>query len=290
MINKLGRNYTLNIQTLLGTTITIQPPFTIEFDITRNILSAANLGQIRIYNVAQNIRNQIRKDINDNGKLRIVQLQAGYGINLPTIFDGNISQAWSVREGTNFITQIESFDGGYAFANAVSGTPFPVGTDQKTVISSLMGDLSKYGVQIGAIGNSFQGALGRGNSYQGPTIDVLRELAKGGFFIDNGKAYALGPTEMLSGTVTTVDAGSGLLGTPTRENYIINFDMLFEPRIVAGQQINLVSSTDQNFNGPYKVISVKHHGMISETVCGDAITSLGLYSAHGFTTIGPVGQ
>lgn len=278
---KFGRNYVLNVETRSGTTLTITLPFTLEFDITRNVMTSANVSSIRVYNLNANNRSQIRKNINDYGDIRIIQLLGGYGDNLSLMFEGNITQAWSVREGVDFITQIESFDGGYAFANALSNVSFPSQTEQRTVIDSLINDLAGAGVKPGAIG-SFSGSLVRGNAYSGMTCEILQQLTGGRFYIDNGKAYALADNECISGPVTVINARSGLLGTPVREQTIITFDMLFEPKLIVGQQITLQSATaDSNINGEYKVISLKHRGLISESVAGSAITTVGLLQPLG---------
>lgn len=280
--NKFNRNYLLSVQKKDGSQLDVQLPFTIEFDITRNILSSANVCSIRIFNLSDNNRNLIRKNINDYGDLRTVQLRAGYNKNIPIIFLGNITQAWSVREGVNFITSIECFDGGYAFANGITSTSFPSGTTQADVIKNLLGSLK--GVSVGKVGN-YPGTLGRGNAYSGSTTNILTELSGGGFFIDNGKANALKTNECLQGDLLLIDSASGLLGTPVLEQTILNFDMLFEPRLIVGQKISLRSQNDPSFNSDYKVISVKHRGMISEAVCGEAITSVGLFTGTQFLNV-----
>lgn len=281
---KFGRSYSLAVQTQSGLTLTIEPPFTVEFDITRNILSSANVSTIRVYNLSDKTRNQIRKNVLDYGDLRVINFQAGYGTNLPTVFYGNISQAWSVREHVDFITQIESYDGGFAFANGVTSQQFPAGTPQAVVIETLLSSLPA--TATGAIG-SFPGTISRGNSYNGSTVDILRDITGGAFFIDNGKAHCLGNNECLIGEIQVINSQSGLLGTPVREQTILNFDMLFEPRLMIGQQIQLESITDANFNGVYKVVSLKHRGMISEAVCGDAVTSVGLFlGPQALTAVG----
>lgn len=284
---KFDRNYVLSVQTQTNDTLTIKLPFTVEFDITRNILSSANVGSIRIYNLAKDKRNLIRKNVTDYGNLRLIRLQAGYGNNLSTIFTGNITQAWSAREGVNFITSIESFDGGFAFANGITNETFPADTPQEEMISQLLNNLKPYGVSPGAIGN-FAGILSRPNSFSGPTTDIIRAITGGASFIDNGKMNCLKDDECLVGDLKVIDAASGLLGTPIREQTIINFDVMFEPRIIVGQLIELKSATDANFNGTYKVISVKHRGMISGAVCGDAVTSVGLFAGvQSFKTVTP---
>lgn len=276
---KLGRNYELKVETLSGDTLTIMLPFTMEMDITRNTLSSANVCQVRLYNLSELNRNQIFFNAFNQSKFRSIILKAGYGTNLSTVFTGNISQAWSVREGVNFITQIECYDGGFAFVNGNVDIAFPAGTPLKTVITTLMTQLP--GVTVGAVGN-FSGVLNRGNTYSGNPAQILFELTGGAFFIDNGKAYALQSdeyvpqvgTNALSQPIITVNAETGLLNTPVLEQTIVRFEMLFEPSLNVGRLVNLQSTTNRNLNGIYKITAVKHRGMISGTVSG-SLTTIG---------------
>lgn len=287
---KFNRKYSLAVQTntinpQTGTrdTITIQNPFTIEFDVVRNVLSSSNTCVLRIYNLSQVNRNLLRKNVYDYGVNRTCVFRAGYDTNFPIAFAGSVMQCFSVREGNNFITQIECLDGGFAFVNGQTNASFPSGTPFVTVLENLAKTLP--GVSLGAIG-SYPGSLSRGNAYCGSTADLLTELTGGGFFIDNGKVNMLNDSECLAGRIFTVSSASGLLGTPLLENNIIHFEMLFEPQLQVGQQIQLDSITGQNFNGFYKVISVKHRGMISEAVCGDAITTVSMFAPEALKSVG----
>lgn len=275
MTGKLGRNYTLYVQNQQHVTLKVDPPFTLEFDIQRNVLSSANHASFRVYNLNANNRNQLRLNVDNYDIEREIRLVAGYGDNLPVVFKGNLTQAWSVREGVNFITQLEAFDGGFAFKNGITAQQFPANTPQSTIIETLLASLP--GVDVGAVG-SYPGSITRGNSYSGTTTDLLREITGGGFFIDNGKANCLGDSECLLGEIAVISAETGLLGTPVRENTILHFDMIFEPRLVIGQQIQLISKTDKEVTQLYKVISLHHRGTISEAVCGSAITTVGLFA------------
>ncbi len=273
MADKLGRNYVLEVGQADGTTLTVTLPFTIEFDITRNTLTSANVCSIRIYNLSLNHRNQIRYNQSNLGQpFRLIRLKAGYGQNLPFIFTGNISQAWSVREGVNFITTIECFDGGFAFGNGTTNIEFPAGETLQNVVENLAESLPF--VSRGAIG-SYPGTLTRGNSYSGNTADILKELTGGGMFIDQGKVHCLGDNEYIAdnGNTLLINASSGLLGTPVLEQTIVHFDMIFEPNLEVGRRALLQSITEANFNGYYKITAVKHRGMISDAVCGDAVTT-----------------
>lgn len=281
-MDKFNRNFSLEVQTQAGTTLLITPPFTLQFDITRNSLISLNESTIRIFNLSPKNRNLIRKDRTDYGDQRNLILRAGYGTNLPIIFKGNITQAWSVRESVDFITTIQSFDGGFAAANAIMNSQFPAGTSQITILETAIKSLP--GVSVGAIG-AFPGSIPRANAYTGSTMGFLNEQTNGGFFIDNGRGFVLSDSECIEGELKVLSSASGLLGTPVREQAFLNFEVLFEPRLVVGQRIKLDSITGSNFNSEYKVISVKHQGMISESVCGEAITSVGVFAPQLLTVV-----
>lgn len=290
-MDKFGRNYLLRIATEnrgpFDLSVTL--PFTVEFDITRNNLSSAGVAQIRIYNLSEKTRNLIRHDSCDYGSFKAVELRAGYGTNLVTIFSGNITTASSVREGVNFITTLECLDGGFAYVNGVVNLPpFPAGTLIRTVIETIAAS-GLPNVTIGAIGD-YPGTISRATAYTGNTMYVLNQLTSGGAYIDSGKFYALGMNEYVAGlsSVGVISAGSGLLNTPVLQQNIMHFEMLFEPGLQIGQQVFLDSITApksvassakgnsslsaSNFNGQYKIISVKHRGVISDAVCGSCTT------------------
>ena len=288
---KFGRTYQLVVQPNVQAAkvannpqalpLVITLPLTMEFDVTRNILNKANDCQIRVWNLGLLTRNQIRFDRTnyDNLSYRGVILKAGYGLNQAVVFSGNISRAYSVREGVNYVTTIECYQGGSAYINARTNRTFIARTPYQTIVQELVASLNAYGVGVGAIG-AYPGSIQRDTTYSDNTVALLRNLTGGGFFIDQGKANCLNNSEYIANMngITTVSSNSGLLGTPTQEAQIINFDMIFEPKLNAGQLVNLQSHTENNFNGMYKCISVKHRGMISPAVCGDVTTSVGLWN------------
>lgn len=50
--------------------------------------------------------------------------------------------------------------------------------------------------------------------------------------------------------------------------------MIFEPRIVVGQVIEIQSRIAPMFNGQYKLYGLKHSGTISGAVAGDVTTEI----------------
>jgi hypothetical protein len=285
-MDKFGRNYVLEIETAGGKTVTVKPPFTVEFDIQRNDFSSSNVASFRIWNLNPDHRNQVRKNINDFTKFIAVTFRAGYGGNLPVCFSGNINEAWSVREGVDFITEIQCYDFGFLFVNAQTNRSFGATTPLKDVIKEVASDLAVQlpdgtvkKIDVGIIGKSFEGTLTRDNSYCGATINILRELTGDSFFVDLGKLNVLSQTETLKALgISVISPATGLLNTPHLEQSILRFEMLFEPRLVVGQSIKLEGVGERALNGLHKVTSIHHHGMISDAVCGEAITEAGFFA------------
>lgn len=272
-MDKFNRNYELTIRTLDNQSLVVTPPFTLELDITRNTLTSANVCQLRIYNLGLQNRNRLRFNISNNrGKRMHVSLRAGYGNDLREIFTGTITQAWSVREGVNFITQIECFDGGFAMANGETNREFPAGTPYKKVVSDVMKDLPD--TKLGVVGD-YPGTTPKREVYSGNSAEILRRMTNSGFFIDNMRAFALNTDEYYKypGPVLEISATSGLLGTPVLEQSTVKIDMIFEPSLNVGSIVYLNSVTENAFSGIYKVTAVKHRGIISESLSGTLVTS-----------------
>lgn len=274
MANKGQRSYKLSIEKENGEILEVTNPFTLEFEILRNTLSSVNTATIKVYNLSKQSRNHIRRDQFDFGVVKKVKLEAGYGSELSVIYQGTIYRAQSVRQGVNFITTIESQDGGWAAVNSKYSQQFPAGTSNADIVNSVVEQLKKDGISTGAI-SPLAGEIPRGNSYSGSTLEVLSQVTGDGFFIDNEAVNVLGDKECIEGNVLVISSASGLLGTPTKENLFVSFDILLESRLKIGQRIKLESVTvDDDINTEYKVMAVTHKGTISEAVSGQCITSV----------------
>lgn len=281
-----NRTFQLSIDTITeGERKIIEPPFTVDFDITRNILSSQSLSSFKIYNLAETVRNALYMDRIDFRRMRGLQFKAGYDDQLAEIFRGSISHCWSVRQGVNFITTIEAYDAGFAFVTAEYNKTVPKGTNQTSLIQDMFKTFEPGGIQPGAIGD-FRGSLPRGNTYSGNTADLLKELTNGAFFVDMGKVHALHDDECIEGSIKVIDSDSGLLGTPTREDAILTVEMIFEPKLLVGQQVTLQSSTDKTFNKQYKVIGIKHRGTISDAVSSRVTTTVNLFFGPQLKIVG----
>jgi hypothetical protein len=277
-MEKFQRNYRLRVQVDKNNFIEITPPYSINFNIERNIFASANTAKIKIYNLNENARNQIYKDIYDTTTYKLVELYAGYGKDkslLPLIFKGNIKLAYSEHINTENETNIEGYDGGFEYINSRTANSFAAGTPQNDVIAALIKNMPT--INIGAIGN-FTDASVRGGAFNGSTTDLLNQITGGNFFIDNEKAYCLKENEVIAGGIAVINDSSGLLGTPRREMTYIQIRILFEPRFLVGQMVELKAETDKRFNGEYKVVGFRYNAVISDAVSGQAVTELSLWT------------
>lgn len=290
MANKFGRNYNLSITpNVAAANIVITPPFTIEFDIERNIVGSLNNALIRIYNLSQRNRELILKDSFDFSVDRSIVLKAGYGDALYSIFSGTIFSAFSRREGVNYITEISAQSGGYSVPNNFYNRTIAGGTANQEVIQDMAENMKSSNLNIGAIG-TFDGESSRAKPYCGNTFSLLQELTGGGTFIDQNNLYCLNTNETLSTPdPLIIDSANGLLGTPQREQNTMVVPIVFTPQINPGELINLQSTTieqnigsvstdlpNKSYNGIQKVNLVRHRGTISDAVCGDLMTEIGI--------------
>jgi hypothetical protein len=257
-------------------TIVIAQQLTIDFTISRQALGSSQEAVFRIKNLSSKTRGLIYKDPYALTEYLGVKFQAGYMDDpvLPVCFNGFIRSASSYREGVDVITEIQAYDGGLAMAN---------GFFAQTVIGATVGELlqtlakslpSTSGATY--IGN-FPVKGSRGRTLFGNTWNIIVQLSDGLAFIDNGDVKILNYNEAIQGTIPLISSSSGLLGVPRRTPTMVEQDILFEPRVVLGQFVQLQSSFNPAFNGTYKVMKIQHRGTVSPAVTGDYVTSVGLF-------------
>jgi hypothetical protein len=270
--------------------ITIEPPFTLEFEVKKNTLASLNSGNFVIYNLNAANRNQIfmdrydtsLKDSRGNFYFRSVQFKAGYKNSdytmLPMIFNGDLRSAYSYREGPNYRTELGCFEMSAARTKAKINTTLPASKAKKTedILKEIVKSFAPYNIKKSVIDTFAKQVSQRGVTLFGSPIDILNELVKNKFYFDDDTILILEDDAVIPGEISLITSDSGLLGTPKRSKGLIEFDMLFEPRLRVSQLVELKSRTEPAFNGQYKLVGLEHRGTISENVCGDAVTSVTL--------------
>ena len=291
--SKFGRTCKLSLEIQpdeygIGQNIDIPDGLTIEFSINRQSLSSAQTAQFRIYGLAPGTRDNVYKDRFDLTQYRALQFSAGYQTFAPMIFNGQIFQAYSEKNREESVTIIDAFDGGPMISNGFSNTCTGGAVLQDKaddIIKRLMATLP--GVKGPPVVGKFPTTNMRGEVLCGNTWDLIRQKTSGNCAVVNGVPHALNTTEgLLNDTITditTVDpqdttipvisSDTGLIGAPKRSGMLVEWDMLFEPRLRLFQIVNIQSAYNKKFNGPAKVMGFQHKGIVSKSVIGDYTTT-----------------
>ena len=290
MTTKYNPTYTLTLGTEDGLgDIVINYPLTLIFNVDRTTSGATGVAQLQIYNLSYNHRKRIFQDVFTSMGPQFykpVNLQAGYGGSLSTVFKGNYRSAYTVREGVNDVTYIDCFDGAYDTINIKTYTSLAKGTSNVDILKRLANDFPH--LNTGTIEAELPTSA-RPVVLEGNTWDLMRSYSNNQAFIDCETINILGAKYALKGSVPLLNAGSGLLSTPRREGGFVMVRTLFEPALVLGQIVQLQSVVQPVYDGQYKVASIRHNGIISGAVNGRRITEVGLVrptvAEQGFTVV-----
>lgn len=283
----------MTIEGQYGTVWTPAFPTTLVFDVQRDTFASANKGTFTLYNLEQSARRAIYFDRFVNDQRLKIKLQAGYVGSpvLPTIFSGDIRVAWTQRQGPNWVTHIEAFDGGFAFYNAqADGLSLPPSNTIKAPALALIAKLTPFGVTAGKI-SDINLPNSRGLPLTGSAWNALKGLVPGDgqMFVDNGVCNILSPEDFLvTPTVPIISSTTGLIGTPRKQGNLTSCTVIFDPQYIVGQLANLMSLESWMNNSRLKVMGLHHYGKISGVEGGDLLTDLSLFSGYQNSQLVPV--
>lgn len=271
---KFLRNYELRIKTEAGQEYTIAPPISIFFDCSIANMAQVNNCNITLYNLAPETRNNLYKDKYTNPLYWQISLLAGYGENeLYEVFRGNIRQAYSYKKNTEWITELECYDGSFQIANGFVSETVAAGTSIKDALGRVIHTMPQ--LLMGVLGSPADGTLTRGQTMVGPSYDIAQDLVHGNGFIDHETFNALAPGEVIDDVVFYL-SGEDFYESPRRRDQTLELNMTFAPEIRINR-ICEIDSENKIYNGQYMVYSIHHTVTISGASCGDATTQLGLY-------------
>lgn len=271
---KVNRYYRLTVQLTdkndkpTDKAIVIENPFTINFTINRSIFAEINGADIEIYNLSYDTYRELFWDYYSIGR-RTVILEAGYEKeNLSVIFIGDLWSCYTAREGTETVTRMNCLMGLKALgvmtdATLSGATRYEVykkaADDMGLKLKVYSGENTKFTRPVSVSGNSF---------------GIIQKYSDQSAFIDNNEIIVLNNEDAFKGDIIVINDNSGLLGVPEHEDAILTVRIIFEPRLVIGQIIEIQSQVAPMFNGQYKIYGIRHEGTISDAVAGKATTTL----------------
>lgn len=265
----------------------------IEFGINRQSFISSQTATFRIFGLAPATRDAIFKDYFDWTQFRAIQFSAGYDTFMPMIFNGTVLQAYSEKDGPETVTVIEAFDGGFpitnGFANpATNASQRPATAVLQQLAASLPGTLGP------PIVGSFPVTNQRGQVLSGNTWGLMQEISGGLATISDGLVYVLNINDgILNGQVVDItqlpastpvpliSSQTGLLGAPRRSGLMVEWEMVFEPRLKLFQIVGIDSKFNPKFNGVNKVMGLRHQGVISKSATGEYRTTAKFYWGSG---------
>lgn len=235
-------------------------PLHITFDVSKTSRGHdPDAATIRIYNLASDERDGLAAG-------SYVRLFVGYGgrEDAALLYEGEITDVESVRQGVDRVTTIEAGDGASALLtgaghmavsidagnpvemaiNAVSsqlGIPVEV-IEGLPVVSAVQGMC--FDDTADRILDSLVGELARG------TGDTYEWSIRGGVLL-------IGPAGATSGQAPLITPDTGLIGSPRPVEDGIEFRALLNPLILPRGAVSLRS---RDYSGVYKVTSVRHRG------------------------------
>lgn len=270
---QFNRDYELTIS-YDNVTVVIKPPLRITFDGYKSADGGLNRLNLQVYNLREDTRLKLVKDVEENRKIDLTLL-VGYEGQLRSLYKGTVHKGVNERKGNDFVTSIESVDGGrdlfYGFvAKTIKGKQ-----------AALDGALEGLETTKGAITQVSD--LVRPKVMLGTATQVIESFLEDGqeWFINDGKLNVLNEKgDVIKGFIPVVSADTGLLSTPSREFSKIAFNTLLNPSIPLGGKVQLVSTTAPHLNGEHKVFSINAKGdydgndwsMTCECFAGDYAT------------------
>jgi len=268
----LERQYEIVITNPDGELITIASPFTAKISVKRSTLADANRAKVVIHNLGSTTRGKVFKDQYTFNEQWIIGIKAGYE-EKKLIFFGYVQQAYSYKEGTEWMTSIEAFDGLYPTQNSHIAKTFPKGSSFRDIIIQAVSGMIG-GIKTGNLSGVNDKKTKRGVVGLGKAVELIHVLTGGTYFIDQNILHAINDDDYLGEEV--LDLGSGLLlGTPRRRDIMLICKTIFFPEATVASAVRLTSK-HQEYSGLYKIMSIQHEIEISGSSSGTGITTLGL--------------
>lgn len=287
---KFGRNYRMKVKIgkikdgrqVWDEEFEIAYPLTINFQISRKQYSNLNTATFEIFNLSEETRAKLYRDKYLPEKQIRIEFYAGYGTdtqNLPLCYAGDVFDGYSDKRGSdpNIKTSLTCATGLFSRANCYVNKVFAKGTKPLEIIQALCNEAS---IQLGNSDSEYiqsMEPLIRDTPFVGGALEELKKYVGNHAYIDSSmdidKVWILGDNDVLPQAYYLIVGDDVIFGTPKRRDVCLSIDMLFEPRLVENQAIELKSRTASYFNGIYKIVGFNHQGTISGAVGGNCQTT-----------------
>jgi hypothetical protein len=240
----------------------------ISFHVEKSVRHTPNTASILIYNLHPSKSAQIKRDFTD------VILKVGYQNATKVIFAGQLKRAYTYKDGTSTITEIQAADGDRDYREAYVNAPLPAGSDDEAAVNAVLASFAKIGgTRKGSVVLPRGSTLTRAKVLTGRARDILHRVAQhydANWSIQDGQLDIIGSQDVLPGTAIVVNAETGMLGAPEITDKGVEVKMLLNPLAAPNVALKLdndnvkIKSYQQYANGP----KVKAKELVSISVDG----------------------
>lgn len=255
MLNRFDKDYKLVITTKTNT-ITIQPPLNIAFDCEKSINSfGLNRCNLKVYNLKQSNINQLVKDADQTNIYIRVELFAGYKNNIKQIFRGNIYRSYPVKNGADVILILECMDG---LRDVKTSFTSATATTKRKAVEEIVKTMPN--TEIGKITD--QNEIYRNKVMMGNSYEELKKLLKPDeiMYIEDEKLYIIKNNELGSNYISIINAETGLMNIPSRENQMVTVETRLNPSLKVGGVAKLESIYASYLDGNYRIETLSFKG------------------------------
>ncbi len=197
----------------------------ITFQVKRSTNLESNSATVQIWNLSENTRNALddaAARASQAGIIDRITLEAGFTDDTRALFCGDRAWVSHVREGVNWVTQVEMLDGAKALSQQLSISAAP-GTSAKEIVQSIKDQVGVAWNQIKAGGDVIE-ALNNvlfdgGKVLDGSAKKALKQMAdaaKLSVSVQDCELQFLKPDGEVVESGVRLSATTGLIGTPER--------------------------------------------------------------------------
>ena len=184
----------------------------IEFTIEKTDEVESNTSKIRIFNLSKETSDRVCVAGNH------ITLKAGYtDETVAAIFFGDVVKGERLKDGTEYITELEVYDGRTALMEGFVSVSYAKDTEAKTVVQAFLDSIGLpfKGLDLVPNGESYS----HGYAFIGMAGDGLRDVLNKfdlAYTIQNGMLYIIKPGEAADRTGLKLTPETGLLTIPQK--------------------------------------------------------------------------
>lgn len=257
-IDLFDQAYTLQVETLQISQLHI------EFDVKRSLSGkVANSAEIKIYNLSDDSRKKLQamKDV-------FVSLEAGYAQGTSLIYRGDLREAWSTKEGNDWITTISSADAAKKRKKKRINKSFPAGTSVQQIITACakalqvgLGNVEKKAAGA-KLWNVSPASFSTGYVASGDAVSQLDRVCRScglEWSIQDGQLQLLDRGVALQEKGILLTPQSGLRDSPELgKGNVVRCHASMVPGLYPGRRVEVRS---RHVNGVYRIETTNHKGV-----------------------------